>query len=144
MSGRPPLENPPVHQRPALASAINVLAKVPDATDRAWLQVGLQKWIDSRGSISLESALGLPPASRTTIAIRDFWLSAGLIECDGRVTKLHRECRRFERFVWPVWQDLHSAPSSASRIEKTLFYALRAAPFPGRRRLAKILAHIGA
>ncbi len=130
MSGRPPL-----------ASLTRVLAgATDDLTTSEWLRAGFSRWIDSAGSISLERALDLPPASRTPAALRDFWLSAALDECGGRVSRLDRACTSFDRRAWPHWRDLPSAPSSASRIERALFLARRAAPFPGRRRLAQILS----
>ena len=125
--------------RPQLASLVGVLAGAQDEASTAWVQGGLSRWIELGGTIPLDRCLSLPSAKRIPIAIRDYWLAAALLECNGSVARLSRACVIFEARAWPVWHDLAQAPSSASRIERCLFLARKSAVFPGRRRLAQIL-----
>lgn len=126
--------------RPPLLQLQHVLAGNVDSEAVAWLQHALRAWLNAGGSPPLHRYLGLPPATRIAVAVRDFWLAAAVIEVGLSSTRLHRAACDFENRTWPVWCHLESAPSSATVVEGFLFTARKAAPLPtSRRQFANIL-----
>lgn len=128
------------------AVALDLLFRVKggsiDEAVSTWLARGIDAWIRGRGSITLEDALDLPSPRRTSIAIRDYWLSIAANVTGYSAARLHRAATNFERSHWPLWRDLAVPPSAASQIEVCLFHARRAGEFPtSRRQYQRLLGH---
>lgn len=103
-----------------------------DASVQRFLQAGLQRYLETGGTLPLERCLHLPTTPKGLCkARRDYWLRRAWKALEAasdwsRSLRLTEEVERFEsRGIWRRWRELDTPPANVSELHGALFHAFK-------------------